>query len=258
MISGNCGSGAVFFSGCNLRCVFCQNYDISVSQKGEPQNAGQLAELFLSLQTQGAHTINLVTPAPHVPALLQAIPLARARGLAIPIVYNTNAYETMESIRSLDGLIDIYLPDLKYVSSSLSQRFSDAGDYFDYAAPAILEMFHQVGTLALDENQIAARGLLVRHLVLPNSLADTRRVLDFLAANLPLDTQISLMRQYTPVSPSLPPPLDRRLTEREYTRAVQYAETLGFTRLLLQEAGAASDAFIPTFYFSLSHNAAKD
>ena len=247
MFSGTRGSGTVFFSGCSLRCIFCQNKDISARQMGEECDGDKLAGLFLKLEAQGAHNINLVTPTPHIFALRTAILHARAAGLTVPVLYNTGGYESVDALRSLEGLIDIYLPDLKYVTPVLSQRFSGAADYFAYAAPALQEMQRQVGTLLLDKEGIATRGLMVRHLVLPGCVDETRRVLDYIHEALPANTWVSLMRQYTPMTQGLSSPLNRRLTAREYDRAVAHCMQLGLTNVLLQEKGAADSAYTPPF-----------
>lgn len=250
MFSGTRGSGTVFFSGCSLRCIFCQNADISAQQKGEECDERKLAALFLELEAQGAHNINLVTPTPHISILHLAILRAREAGLSVPILYNTGGYESVDALRTLEGLIDIYLPDLKYVTPVLSQRFSGAADYFMYAAPALQEMQRQAGSLLLDEDGIARKGLMVRHLVLPGCVDETRRVLDYIHEALPEETWISLMRQYTPMT-ELPPPLNRRLTSREYERAASYCMQIGFTNVLLQEEGAAESSYTPAFYEKL-------
>ena len=252
MFSGTRGSGTVFFSGCSLRCIFCQNADISARQKGEECNADRLADLFLMLQEQGAHNINLVTPTPHILTIRPAIQKARERGLRIPTLYNSGGYETVEALQTLDGLIDIYLPDLKYVSPVVSKKFSSAENYFAFAAPALSEMYRQAGDLRLDENGIAISGLVIRHLVLPGCLDETRKVLDYINEVHSKNTWISLMRQYTPMTEGLPSPLNRCLTAREYERAVSYCLQLGFTNVLLQEEDAADSSFTPAFYESLS------
>lgn len=245
-ISGTRGSGAIFFSGCNMACVFCQNMDITTKIKGKPVDAEELSDIMLHLQQLNAHNINLVTPAPHIKLLLRAIPMAKSRGLSIPIVYNTNAYEKVETLKQLDGLIDIYLPDLKYFSGFVAKKYSAREDYFSFASKAILEMYRQCGTLVTDFEGIAMRGIIIRHLVLPGSLDETRAVLDFISENLPLDTHISLMSQYTPLD-TLPPPLNRRLLKREYLRVVDYATGLGFTNLIGQELSSANFDFKPDF-----------
>lgn len=250
-ISGTRGSGAVFFGGCNLRCVFCQNYQINTGALGSVCDASRLADLYLDLQQQGAHNINLVTPAPHVDAIAASLEIAGKRGLNIPIVYNTNAYERADVLRQLEGLIDIYLPDFKYISSDLSARYSGAGDYFTYAAPAIEEMYRQVGTLAFDNEGIAQKGLLIRHLVLPGSVDETRRVLDYIHDHFPIETWISLMSQYVPAHKADFAPLNRRLTAREYDRAVSYCLQLGLENVFIQEKASADASYTPAFYKEL-------
>lgn len=247
-ISGTRGSGAIFFSGCNLDCVFCQNREIShiATDRGGEYDARGLAGIMLALEAEGAHNINLVTPAPHVETLIPAIELAKRGGLSAPIVYNTNAYEKVETLKRLDGLIDIYLPDVKYVSGAASERYSGAVDYFEYARPAVLEMFSQAGTLTLDDEGIAVSGLAIRHLVLPCGVGEARSVLSFIADELPQDTYVSLMSQYVPMY-GAKPPIDRRLLRREYDRAVDCCIRLGLKNVYLQEAGSASKDFVPPF-----------
>ena len=246
-ISGRNGSGAVFFSGCNLGCVFCQNEPLKDAVLGSVADAYALKELYLSLQDKGAHNINLVTPTPHIGVIRKSLLLAKNDGLTIPVVYNTGSYERADVIRSLEGLIDIYLPDIKYVSPVLSKRFSNAEDYFEFAAPAIREMFRQVGLLTLDADGIAERGIILRHLVLPCCLNDSRAVLDYIADSFPKDITISLMRQYTPTERTTIPPLNRRLTDREYERILLYAMDLGFPNILMQGKSSASLSFTPDF-----------
>lgn len=246
-ISGTNGSGAIFFSGCNLRCVFCQNHQISTAPVGVSCDAQALARQMLDLEHSGAHNINLVTPGPHVRLLLEAIPLARVQGLRIPIVYNTNAYELVETLGLLEGLIDIYLPDMKYVSEELSVRYSGAEDYYRFAAPAILEMVRQCGKLELDAQGMAKKGVIIRHLVLPGSIDETRRVLDAIAGMLPLDTALSLMGQYVPMHRADFAPLNRKLTAREYRRAVEYCMDKGFKNVLIQSLRSAKADFTPEF-----------
>ena len=245
-ISGKNGSGAIFFSGCNLRCVFCQNMDISSRQKGRLADSASLAEMMLRLEQLGSHNINLVTPSVHIELLKKAIPLARRQGLSIPIVYNTNAYEKAETLRSIEGLVDIYLPDLKYVSGEAAKKYSGRADYFKFASDSVLEMQRQCGVLTVDENGIAKKGVLVRHLVLPGSVDEARGVLDFIHDNMPIETHISIMSQYTPMF-ELPAPLNRRVQKREYKRAVEYAIALGFQNLWIQELSSAESTFTPEF-----------
>ncbi len=245
-ISGTRGSGAVFFSGCNMTCVFCQNHDISQSEKGRLLGPDELCEAMLRLQELGAHNVNLVTPSPHTLLIIKAIKKARLCGLQIPIVYNTNAYEKVETLKLLEGLVDIYLPDLKYRSEIPAAKYSGRADYFEIASRAVLEMQRQCGVLETDENGIARRGLIVRHLVLPGSVDQARGVLDWLSENLPIETHISLMSQYTPFCDP-PPPLNRRLLRREYKRALEHALSLGFTNIYAQELSSASSDFTPDF-----------
>lgn len=245
-ISGRNGSGAVFFSGCNMSCIFCQNMKISKTASGKPVNAEMLCDIMLRLQELGSHNINLVTPAPHVTLIEKAIPLAKKQGLSIPIVYNTNAYEKVETLKRLEGLIDIYLPDLKYVNSITAQKYSGRKNYFEIASNAVLEMQRQCGVLTKDESGIAIRGLIIRHLVLPGSVDEARGILDFIKENMPLETHISLMSQYTPMF-DLNPPLNRRLLKKEYNRAVEYALSLNFINLYLQELSSAESSYTPEF-----------
>lgn len=252
-ISGTNGSGAVFFSGCNMRCVFCQNYVLGDGTLGRPCTPTELAGIYLSLEKQGAHNINLVTPTPHLTAIRESLLIAKEKGLNIPIVYNTNGYELVSSLKTLEGLVDIYLPDLKYVSPLLSERFSGRKDYFRYASEAICEMQRQVGLLHTDASGLADRGLIVRFLLLPGCVDDARSVLDFIAENLPHETAVSVMRQYAPIPGPLPKPLDRRVTGREYERTVEYALSLGLENLLIQEKGSATLAYTPDFFsFTIS------
>lgn len=246
-ISGARGSGAVFFCGCNLNCVFCQNHEINHAEKGTPVDAAGLAGLMLGLQEQGVHNVNLVTPAPHAALIARAVPLAKSRGLCIPIVYNTNAYELADTLKTLEGLVDVYLPDFKYATNDLAARYSGAGDYPDVALAALEEMFRQCGGLAMDGEGMARRGVLVRHLVLPGNVDETRRALRTLLERFGPECALSLMGQYTPLAAGLPPPLHRRLTRGEYARAQDYCMDLGFQNVWVQELSAASARFVPEF-----------
>ena len=247
-ISGTRGSGAIFFCGCNLDCLFCQNHEINHASIGREWSADELAALMLHLQAEGAHNINLVTPTPHIETIIPAVRRAREQGLQIPIVYNTNGYETIETLHRLEGVVDIYLPDLKYASALPARKYSGAEDYFRYAGPAVVEMHRQCGELVCDENGIARRGLIVRHLVLPGSVDETRRIIDFIAEKLPLTTHISLMGQYMPCHrASKIPPLNRKLLRREYDRAIAYCIQLGFEHVSIQSLDASDAAFVPEF-----------
>ena len=247
-ISGTAGTGAVFFSGCNLRCLFCQNHSILSGREGHTTDPEQLADLFLSLAGQGAHSISLITPTPHIPSVRKALLSAKKQGLSVPVIYNTGSYERPESLRALEGLVDLYLPDWKYLSPALSKRFSGAEDYGAAADAAIREMFRQTGHLVVSpESGLAERGVLIRHLVLPGCVHDTRAILDRILEEYGPGTALSLMRQYAPACDSLPAPLDRKLTAREYERAVAYVISLGFTRVYIQEPGCEDLSYTPDF-----------
>lgn len=246
-ISGTRGSGTVFFSGCNLGCVYCQNHTIRDGGIGDVYDADALATAYLALQQQGAHNINLVTAAPYVPDVVQSLRLAKAQGLTIPVVYNSSGYECVEAIRSLEGLVDIYLPDWKYVSPLLSKKFSNAADYTEVASAAIVEMHRQVGDLVLDEDGLATRGLVIRHLILPGCADDSRKVLDEIVSRLPAATHVSLMSQYTPQVYTTEFPLNRRITQREYDRVISYALSVGLHNILIQERDSAQSLYTPQF-----------
>ncbi|MBE3577579.1 MAG: radical SAM protein [Limnochordales bacterium] len=255
-ISGTNGSGTVFFSFCNLRCVFCQNHEISQAGRGRRLTVDELVRLFLRVQEIGAHNLNLVSPTHFLPHVAIALRRARRSGLEIPVVYNTNAYETVAALRFLEGLVDIYLPDLKYASDgpgSPARRYSRAPGYFAAATAAILEMFRQVGPPQFGADGLIRRGLIIRHLVLPGHLEETRAVLRWIANNLPRSVYVSLMAQYIPVHRApLYPEINRGLTEAEYEEALEYFEALGLENGYRQELGAASESFIPRFDLDLA------
>ena len=246
-ISGKQGSGTIFFSGCNLKCIFCQNMVLTSGKPGEVFSVPRLVDVMLKLQSLGAHNINLVTPTPHRDTLIEALQLAKSSGLRIPVVYNTNSYETVETIRAFEGLVDIYLPDLKYVDSRLSLKFSRAADYFDTAIASVAEMIRQVGFMGTDENGIAKKGVRIRHLVLPGCVFDTRSVLDAIKNRFGTDCPISLMSQYTPIPECTVKPLDRPLTAREYESALEYCISLGFTNVYTQDLSSVGRSFTPPF-----------
>ncbi len=246
-ISGTRGSGAIFFSGCNLKCIFCQNMVLTSGTLGEAFDVPRLKDVMLKLQALGAHNINLVTPTPHKDAIIAALRLAKAEGLSIPVVYNTNAYETVDTIRSYEGLVDIYLPDLKYVDPRLSLKFSRASDYFDTAIEAIAEMIRQVGFMVTDETGIAKKGVRIRHLVLPGCVFDTRCVLAAIKEWFGVGCPISLMSQFTPIPECTEKPLDRPLTQREYESALDYCISLGFTDVFTQDLTSVGRSFTPSF-----------
>jgi len=228
---GTGGSGTIFLAHCNLRCVFCQNYEISQEGEGQVVPVRRLAEMMLDLQRMGCHNINFVTPTHQVPQILRALPLAVEGGLQVPLVYNCGGYESLETLRILDGVFDIYMPDFKYGDSEAAKRYSNAENYPEVAKAAFQEMHRQVGDLTLDRRGIARRGLLVRHLVLPNNLAGTGEVVRFLA-ELSEDTYVNIMAQYRPCYRAHEyPPLARRPTRAEYEEALQQARAAGLHRL---------------------------
>ncbi len=250
-ISGTRGSGTVFFSGCNLRCVFCQNHDIALGQKGKAISPERLAEIFCALQENGAHNINLVTPSHFIPQIRHALIKAKKMGLTLPIVYNTGSYEKVSSLRMLDGLVDIYLPDLKYYSSELSNRYSHAADYFENATAAIGEMFRQVGKFQYDpKNSLLKKGVLVRHLILPGQTKDSKKILRYLRETYKDDILVSIMNQYTPLAHVITiPELNRKVTQEEYDRILHFADAIGITQGFIQEGSAADESFIPPFNY---------
>ena len=246
-ISGTRGSGTVFFSGCTLKCCFCQNYPISAEGLGKEITVEHLAEIFLNLQAQGAHNINLVTPGQWQPWIIAALDIARTKGLRLPIVCNTGGYETVESVEAWRGYIDIWLADLKYVSSALSAELSAAPDYFEAAAAAIDEMVRQVGAYQIGDDGLMRSGVILRHLVLPGQMENTKRVIDYVSTHFPPKTVLfSLMSQYTP-QPGSTGALARRLNEREYRTAVQYMRDCGLTDGFCQELSSAKEEYTPVF-----------
>lgn len=247
-LSGERGSGTVFFTHCTLGCVFCQNRTISRREaQGKPVTQERLAGIFLELQTQGAHNINLVTASHYAPTVRAALQQARAKGLYIPIVYNCGGYETVETLRMLNGLIDIYLPDFKYYSSYYAGMYSGAPDYPDFAKEAIAEMVRQTGAPQFDQTGMMTRGTIVRHLMLPGLAGDTAQVLRYLAEHFGDRILVSLMRQYTPFGMAERyPELDRKITDEEYEQAVTLFSELGLAGFL-QDKESISESFIPSF-----------
>jgi putative pyruvate formate lyase activating enzyme len=231
-LRGRNGSGTIFFSWCNLRCVFCQNWDISQKGQGREVEADELADMMLELQAQGCHNINFVSPSHVVAQIIAAVEIAAGKGLGLPLVYNTGGYDSLEALQLLDGIIDIYMPDMKYGDTEKAHHFSHVRDYVEVNRAAVREMYRQVGDLTLDENGIALRGLLVRHLVLPENISGTDRVLEFLAEEISPATYLNLMDQYRPCyRADENPPLDRPITSRDFSGALGWAESLGLHRL---------------------------
>ena len=242
-ISGSRGSGTVFFSGCPLGCAYCQNHSISHERQGRRMTDAELADVIRDLEQTGVHNISFVTGTHFVPAILNALKCYRP---AVPMVWNTGGYETLDTLRMLEGTVDIYLPDLKHVSPRLGKVLCAAPDYFEVASTAILEMLRQTGKPVYDENGIMLRGTVIRHLVLPGCTGDSIRVLNWIAENTPRDTPVSIMRQYTPIPECTIKGMDRRITDAEYDRVVEHALDLGLNALT-QEKEAAEACYIPDF-----------
>lgn len=251
-ISGTRGSGTVFFSGCALRCVFCQNHVISHTPFGSEISDESLSRIFLELQSRGAHNINLVNPTHFTENILRALDMVRGK-LNIPVVYNTGGYEKAETVRLLSGYVDIFLPDLKYVSPEISGKYSSARNYFEYAKDALCEMFHQAGYPKFDSDGMMTSGVLVRHLVLPSNVEESKKVIDHLAENY--DTEklyLSLMCQYFPTHKAFEyPEIARRLTTLEYQKVLKHAESRGITHGFYQQRSSAKEEYVPQFYEKL-------
>jgi len=250
-ISGEEGSGTVFFSGCSLHCVFCQNESVANGTVGKVITIERLAEIFLELQEQGANNINLVTPGHFIPQIREALILAKKQGLILPIVYNTGSYESMEALKSLEGFIDIYLPDFKYMSSELSQKYSHATDYATVAKLAIAEMVRQTGEPVFDEmgeEGLLKRGTVVRHLMLPGGMEDSKEILKYLHDTYGEKIYISIMNQFTPLANVAKfPELNRKITDEEYEEVIEYAINIGIEQGFIQEGETAEESFIPDF-----------
>ncbi|MGE5474429.1 MAG: radical SAM protein [Ignavibacteriales bacterium] len=247
-ISGTRGSGTVFFSHCNLKCVFCQNFDISQQDFGKEVTIEELAQVFINQQKKGVHNINLVSPTQYLVQIKQALIIAKQKGLNIPVVYNTNGYESVEGLKSLEGLIDIYLPDFKYADNELAKKYSGVNDYFEKTSEAILEMYSQTGYPVFDGDGIVNKGLIIRHLVLPGQLENSKKVLRWIQANIPKDIYISLMCQYTPMHRACDyPELNRRIYQNEYDEIIDYFFEAGLENGFVQELSSAEEGYIPKF-----------
>ena len=244
-ISGKKGSGTVFFSNCNMNCVFCQNYEISQQGKGREISIEELAEIFLKQQEKGVENINLVTPTSYVPQIVEAIKIAKGNGLNLPIVYNTNGYEKVENLRMLEGYIDIYLPDLKYSDDILAKRLSKVDNYFEIATNAIKEMHRQVGNPIFNEEGVMQRGMIIRHLVLPNYILNSRRVLKWINDNLN-EVHVSVMAQYFPTYKAKEiEDISRKLTKEEYNQIENYLYRLNLENGYIQELGEHEEEYVP-------------
>jgi len=250
-ISGKNGSGTVFFSNCNLSCVYCQNYEISQLGKGKEISIEHLAEIFINQQNKGVNNINLVTPTMYVPQIIEAIKIAKSMGLKIPIIYNSNGYESVQTLKLLEGYIDVYLPDLKYYSDELSKKYSKVDKYFEKAVEAIKEMKRQVGNPVFDENGIIQKGVIIRHLVLPNHILNSKKILKYISENFDAETYVSVMAQYFPTYRAKDyEQINRKISKREYKEIEEYLYLLNMKNGYIQELGDHEEEFVPDFNLS--------
>ncbi len=245
-VSGENGSGTIFFSNCNMNCVFCQNYEISQQGKGKEITIERLAEIFLEQQNRNVNNINLVTPTSYVPQIIEAIKIARVNGLKIPIIYNTNGYENVETLKMLEGYIDIYLPDLKYAEDNLGLEYSKVKNYFEIATTAIKEMYRQVGSPKLNNDGIIEKGLIIRHLILPNNIENSKKVLKWIKENMNKDVYVSVMAQYFPTYKAKQiRDINRKLTKEEYEKVENYLYDLDIENGYIQELGEHEEEYVP-------------
>ena len=247
-ISGETGSGTVFFSGCPLRCVYCQNYELARAKRGETITIDRLSDIFIELQEKGAANINLVTPTHYTPQIIEAVLFAKKKGLVLPIVYNCSGYEKVETLRMLEGIVDIYLTDFKYMDAEIAKRYSKAPDYPEVAKAALAEMVRQCSLTRFDQNGMMEKGVIVRHLLLPGHLKNAKDVVQYVYETYGDKAYLSLMNQYTPL-PHVEkyPELNRRVTEAEYDALIDYAIELGVENGFVQEGETAEESFIPAF-----------
>lgn len=247
-ISGKRGSGAVFFSGCSLHCVFCQNREISDGKEGKVISKERLSDIFIELADKGANNINLVTPGQYIPDIVWAVNDAKSRGMKLPIIYNTSGYENVTELKLLEGIVDVYLPDFKYMDSTLSARYSRAKDYPSVAKQALSEMVRQQPDVVIDDaTGLIQKGVIVRQLLLPGHVNDAKAVLKYLYDTYHDHVYISMMSQFTPIALKDYPEINRTVTKREYERLVNYALEIGITNAFIQEGDVAKDSFIPAF-----------
>jgi len=250
-ISGKNGSGTVFFSNCNLGCSFCQNYKISSGGFGKEIEIKDLSNIFIDLQNKKANNINLVSPTPYVPQIIEAIKIARTNGLKIPIIYNCGGYENVETIKMLDGYIDIYLPDLKYAENDIAEKYSNAKNYFEYSTKAILEMYKQVGSPKLAENGLIQKGLIIRHLVLPSHIENSKKVLKWIEENIDKQVYVSIMAQYFPTGNANKfKEINRKLSLEEYKEIEEYLYSLNIENGYMQELEDDEEEYVPNFDLS--------
>ena len=250
-ISGKNGSGTVFFSNCNLNCIYCQNYEISQLGKGKEITIEHLAQIFIKQQEKNVNNINLVTPTMYVPQIIEAIKIARKKGLNIPIIYNSNGYENVETIKKLNGYIDIYLPDLKYYSNEIAKKYSKIDNYFETAISAIKEMQKQVGNPIFNEEGIIQKGVIIRHLILPHHLLNTKNILKYVKENFDENTYISIMAQYFPTyKAKQDDKINRKITKKEYKEIENYLYLLNLKNGYIQELGEHEEEYVPNFDLS--------
>ena len=247
-ISGKNGSGTIFFSNCNLKCIYCQNYEISQLDKGKEITIDHLAEIFINQQNKNVNNINLVTPTMYVPQIIEAIKIARNNGLKIPIIYNSNGYENVETIKMLDGYIDVYLPDLKYYSNEIAKKYSKIDNYFSNAVSAIKEMQKQVGNPIFNEDGIIQKGVIIRHLILPNHILNTKKILKYIKENFDENTYISVMAQYFPTYKAKDDDkINRKISKKEYKEVEEYLYLLNLKNGYIQELGEHEEEYVPNF-----------
>ncbi len=251
-ISGKNGSGTVFFSNCNLSCKFCQNYEISQQGLGKEITIERLSKIFLEQQSKGAHNINLVSPTSYAYQIIEAIKIAKKNGLEIPIIYNTNGYENVETIKLLNGYIDVYLPDLKYAEDDLGKKYSNVDNYFEIATSAIKEMYNQVGENIYDEDGMIKRGMIIRHLVLPNHTENTKKVLTWINSNMSKNITVSVMAQYFPTYKAKEiEDINRKITKREYKKVEDFLYSLDLENGYIQECGKNEEIYVPKWEINI-------
>ena len=249
-ISGEKGSGTIFFSNCNMNCVFCQNYEISQFGRGKEITIEELANVMIKQQERNVQNINLVTPTSYALHIVEAIKIARKKGLEIPIVYNTNGYDSVETLKLLEGYVDIYLPDLKYYYDDLAKKYSKVDNYFEIATKAIQEMYRQVGTPVLDENGVMKKGLMIRHLILPNEVQNSKKVLKWIKENIDSNVYVSIMAQYFPTYKAKEiPEIARKITKEEYEKVENYLYELDLENGYIQELGEHEEEYVPTWEY---------
>ena len=249
-ISGDEGSGTVFFSGCSLKCVYCQNKSISIGKVGKEISAERLSDIFLELQQKKANNINLVTGDHFIPQIVDAIKLAKSKGLSIPIVFNTSSYVTSEALEMLKGYVDIYLADFKYISEETAKKYSDAPDYPKIAKIAIEQMVEQIGVPVYDRRGMMEKGVIVRHMILPGYVLEAQEIIKYIFKKFDNKVILSIMNQYTPIDMEAFPEINRKVTEEEYNEVIDYAVSIGVEEAFVQEEGTQSESFIPEFDIS--------